>query len=168
MLLWLLAACLDHTQPPGGDEATFVAMQSDFASYLSWEATTVSTQDTGHVEGERVVYLNARPPEGAAEFPVGTIFVKTIAWSGGTDLHAMVKRGGGFNPDGAAGWEWFELVESDGVPIILWRGEAAPEPGSYLCETDLGDTAETVTGDCNTCHGFYSSNDYVQSVALGG
>ncbi len=167
MLLLSLLGCLDHAPAPGGSDASFVAMQADFASFASWEAIPLAQADTGHVAGDRVVYINSRPSEGDDVFPIGTIFVKSIAWEGGTDLHAMVKRGGGYNDDGARGWEWFELVESErGEPVILWRGETTPEPGSYR-DRDV-DTAETVNGDCNVCHGAFSANDYVHSVALGG
>ncbi len=164
-MLLLLLACLDHTPAPGS-EASFVAMQSDFAAFERWETVLVTEADTGHVSGDRVVYINNPPSDEASVFPVGTIFVKTIAWSGGTDIHAMVKRGGDFNAEGARGWEWFELVYSEeGEPVILWRGEGAPEPGAYGVETD---TAETVSGDCNVCHGAFAANDFVHSVALGG
>lgn len=169
-MMLLLAGCLDHTPVPGGEGDAFVAMQADFADYRSWSALPVGAQDTGHVDGTRVVYLSGAPPADAASFPVGTRIVKTITWSGGTDLHAMVKRGGGFNPDGAFGWEWFELVEADdGTPIIKWRGDAPPSDEAYGqlpgAETD---TADTITGDCNVCHGAVAPNDYVHSVALGG
>ena len=165
-MLLLLLACLDHTPAPGGDDESFVAMQADFASFKRWEAIPVATADTGHVAGDRVVYINNRPSVEEIVFPVGTMFVKTIAWEDGTDIHAMVKRGGGYNADGAFGWEWFELVESeDGTPVIRWRGEEAPEPGSY--GADEADTAETVSGDCNVCHGAFAANDYVHSVTLG-
>lgn len=166
-MLLLLLACLDHTPIPGGEGSSFVAMQADFAAYLSWEAIPVAQADTGHVAGDRTVYINNLPSDDDDVFPVGTMIVKTIEWEGGTDLHAMVKRGGGFNPDGAAGWEWFELVESEsGAPVIRWRGNEPPEPGSY--GFDEAETGETVSGDCNVCHGAFSSNDYVHSVALGG
>lgn len=163
----LLIGCLDNDPIPGGAGDSFVAMQSDFADFQSWMATPVAEGDTGHPDGDRVVYLNAEPETGASAFPVGTMIVKTIAWSGGTDIHAMVKRGGGFNPDGAVGWEWFEIVLSDqGSPVILWRGDVPPEGEVY--GQLPGQTADTSTteGDCNACHGAAVNNDYVHTLAL--
>lgn len=155
-----MLACLDHDPIPGGGAETFIALQSDFASFRSWEALPVATADTGHSDGERIVYLNEPPT--AVPFPVGTILVKTID---GLDIHAMAKRGGDFNADGAAGWEWFELVLVDDVPVIKWRGETAPEGETYgQLPGQTGDTGDTINGDCNVCHGAAASNDYVMSV----
>jgi hypothetical protein len=168
LLLALLAGCLDNDPIPGGAPASFIALQSDFADFASWEAIPVDTPDTGHPQGDRVVYLNARPEAGAESFPVGTILVKTIDGPGGTDIHAMAKRGDGFNTDGAVGWEWFELVRADdGTPVIKWRGETAPAGEQYgRLPGEEADTADTITGDCNVCHGGERANDYVHTVAL--
>ena len=96
------------------------------------------------------------------------IVVKTIEWSGGTDIHAMAKRGADYNTEGAFGWEWFELVlADDGTPVILWRGAEPPVGEQYGQLPGMStDTATTVTGDCNTCHGAAASNDYVHSIPL--
>lgn len=168
MLLLSLAACLDNTPIPGGD--TFIALQSDFAGFQDWDATDVDSADTGHVAGERVVYLNSAPDPGADAFPTGTILVKTIAWSGGLDVHAMVKRGSGFNPDGAVGWEWFELaLDDDGTPIIQWRGTEPPAGEAYGTLPGANpDSGATITGDCNTCHASAARNDYVHTVPVDG
>ncbi len=165
MTLLLLAGCLDHDPIPGQQDA-FVAMQSDFEGYPSWESVTVAAEDTGHPDGARTVYVNEMP-EGGDTFPVGTVIVKEIA---GGDIHAMAKRGGGYNADGAVGWEWFELVLSDGAPVIKWRGTEAPEGEAYgaLPGSEPEDTGDLVTGDCNTCHGAAVENDYVHAVPLGG
>ena len=172
-LLWLaLPGCLDHDLAPGAD-GSFVAMQSDFAGYASWEAFGVEAggaenQIGGH-SGDRTVYINALPEEGApgAAFAVGTILLKVaqpVDGSGdtGPDVHAMVKRGDGYNP-GAPGWEWFDLVLSGGVPVINWRGAAPPEGGGY--QAGSLDTANP-DGDCNSCHSAAYDNDYVHTVPL--
>lgn len=163
MLLFLLA-CLDDALAPGAEDA-FVAMQSDFSGYPSWESYPVADLDTGHGEGSRTVYLN-QAASGAA-FPVGTILVKVIT---GGETFAMVKRGGDFNTDGAYDWEWFELVAaSDGTPVIKWRGDEPPAGEQYgALPGQQADTAIGTTGDCDTCHSGARSNDYVFTVPLGG
>jgi hypothetical protein len=164
MLLALLGGCLDNEQAPSD---VFIALQSDFADFESWDATPVSSTDTGHAEGARTVYLNRTPESGADQFAVGTMIVKRIETDAGEDLHAMAKRGGGFNPDGAVGWEWFELVEIDATPVIKWRGINAPEGEAYgQLPGSEGDTADSVTGDCNVCHSSASSNDFVHTIPL--
>lgn len=162
-----LAGCLDNDALPGSG-GSFVAMQADFAGFDTWPAFDVEQADTGHVDGARAVYLNVEPADDATTFPVGTIIVKTIAWSGGTDVHAMAKRGPDYNVDGAFGWEWFELaLADDGSPVIQWRGAVPPEGEQYGQLPGMtGDTAATVNGDCNSCHGAAATNDYVHSIPL--
>lgn len=177
MSLWMpllaLLACLDHTPIPG-EADTFVAMQADFSGYTTWDAVPVdaapvdvASDDSGHPEGERTVYVNAPPTVDAVTFPVGTVIVKTIG--GGADIHAMAKRGAGFNTDGAVGWEWFELVlATDGEPVIKWRGAEPPAGETYgSLPGEPVDSGDTVTGDCNSCHGAVSDNDFVHAVDLG-
>jgi hypothetical protein len=164
-VILLLAACLDHDPIPGGDPETFVAMQADFAGYLGWDRVTVGSGDTGHPDGERAVYFSALPQGGSDAFAVGTRVVKVIP---GADIHAMVKRGGGYNAAGAVGWEWFELaLATDGSPVIRWRGEVPPDGEAYgaLPGADTADTGLEV-GDCNTCHAAAASNDFVHVVPL--
>lgn len=163
MILLTLSACLDHDPPPGGTE-TFVAMQADFYDFRGWNAVEVEQTDSGHPAGDRVVYINQAATDG---FAVGTILVKTIATDAGTDIHAMAKRGGGFNADGAVGWEWFELVTADdGTPVILWRGGAPPDGEAY--GQLPGQTADTGApeGDCNVCHSAVAAKDYVHTEGL--
>jgi hypothetical protein len=78
----------------------------------------------------------------------------------------MAKRGGGYNADGAVGWEWFDLVfAEDGLtPVIDWRGIEPPSGTGYLCWMEDGDTA--IIADCNGCHVGSSANDYVHTVGL--
>ncbi|RYZ01408.1 MAG: hypothetical protein EOO73_35715, partial [Myxococcales bacterium] len=94
------------------------------------------------------------------EFPVGTIIVKQARIEARPEgqLFAMVKRGGRYNPEGAHGWEWFELAERpDQSVAIKWRGVSAPDGEQYG-----GDPH----GTCNACHGEAKANDYVKSPAL--
>ncbi|MDP2307429.1 MAG: hypothetical protein Q8P18_15490 [Pseudomonadota bacterium] len=171
MMFLLLVACLDHTPAPGAGES-FVAMQADFSGYTSWDAVSIDAAGdgdsglSGHPEGERTVYVNTLPPADAVTFPVGTVIVKSI---GGADIHAMVKRGEGFNTDGAVGWEWFELVlATDGEPVIKWRGEAPPAGETYgSLPGEPVDSGDALTGDCNVCHAARSENDFVHAVSLG-
>jgi hypothetical protein len=167
MMILLLAGCLDHTPIPGAGES-FVAMQVDFSGYSSWDAVSIGAagDDSGHPEGERTVYVNELPPADAESFPVGTVIVKTIE---GADIHAMVKRGEGFNTDGAVGWEWFELVlATNGEPVIKWRGEEPPAGETYGSLPGVPvDSGDTLTGDCNACHTARSDNDFVHAVLLG-
>jgi hypothetical protein len=105
------------------------------------------------------VYLNQAPPHGSTEFPVGTIIVKDLGPGPGTaaTTFAMVKRGGGFNEQGATNWEWFELQNNaDASVTILWRGAEPPAGQAYSGEPTA----------CNTCHGTAKSNDFVQSQPL--
>jgi hypothetical protein len=134
-----------------GGDSTFVAVQGDFSDFESWVAFDGGTApaDNIPVQSQRMIYVNELPPPDAASFPVGTILVKTIA---GAQTFAMVKRGGGFNTDGAVGWEWLELVTApDGQPLISWRG-AAPPANTY---------SSTPAMTCNACHMLCRSNDYV-------
>lgn len=164
-MLLLLLACTSKTPEDSAVPEVYIAMQSNFSGFKDWEAIPVSTGDTGHVDGDRTVYINHRPPAGATEFPVGTMIVKTIAWSGGLDVHARAKRGGGFNPEGA-GWEWFELtLLPDDTPVMLWRGASPPDGEDYQSLPD-DSAVPTVNGDCNTCHSAASDNDTVFSVGL--
>lgn len=161
-MLVLLLGCLDHELAPGADAGTFVAMQSDFEGFLAWERTDVAAGDTGgHGAVAKTVYRNLARG-GAARFPVGTLLVKVTPTDEGEDIHAMAKRGDGYNADGAVGWEWFDLVlAEDGTPVINWRGVAPPDGEGYSFGADE-DTA--VEADCNACHGGAHDNDYVFTV----
>ena len=160
-MLLLLLACLDH-QPLPDEGEVYVAMQSDFAGFASWLAYDLDRADTGHPSGPGTVYLNAAPPAGADQFPVGTRLVKAID---GADLHAMAKRGGDFNPDGG-GWEWFELVLDGADPVIRWRGAAPPSGEAYGALPGVTDDSAAPLGDCNTCHGMVADHDFVHTVGL--
>jgi hypothetical protein len=140
----------------------FVALERDFQDFESWHEVDISTrpgQGETHEPGEAHEYVNAVPPPGSKAFPVGTIFVKSMTKSAKKkDIFAMVKRGGGYNPLGSPGWEWFELRrrEDDSVGIV-WRGINPPSGESYG-----GDPM----GGCNGCHQMATKNDFVHAKTL--
>lgn len=149
----------------------FIAQNADFADYRSWPSVVVGEAaiENGHPAGERRVYVSHLPADDAEAFDVGTVFVKEgagleVEGGTGTEIHAMVKRGGGFNADGAVGWEWFELgLSTTNSPIIVWRGQEPPDGESYGCL--LGDCASPL-GQCNTCHQAATNNDFILSPGL--
>lgn len=139
-----------------GDSETFIALQSDFAGYESWNQFDGGNQPIDNITltGQRTLYVNKLPPAGATTFPIGTIIVKTTV---GAQTFAMAKRGGGFNAAGAADWEWFEITESSGSPLIVWRGTTAPLTEVYASVSSVS---------CNACHTQFSDNDYVGGASL--
>jgi len=161
--LWGTFSCGSSSDSGDADAGdVFVAYTETFESYHSWQSWSFTGQaiaGSPHTSGPRTVYLDQKPPHGSTSFPVGTVIVKDIGPDPATadTTFAMVKRGGGFNSDGAKNWEWFELQnQPDGSVVILWRGAEPPAGESYA-----GDPTA-----CNTCHGAAESNDYVQSAPL--
>lgn len=175
----VLAAC-GSTAP--GDTGQFIPLQKDFADFRSWTRFDLgvgvdparAATDTGdggvadgggadgavHVVAPRAIYLNMIPPTGSTTFPVGSILIKTTGEGTATpgDIFGMAKRGGSYNMKGAAGWEWFELVDgTDGKPLIVWRGIVPPAGEGY---------AGIVGGVCNDCHATFAYNDFVGSNKL--
>jgi hypothetical protein len=159
VLLSGAAACGASPAAPEGDGGTFVAFGSDFQGFRSWTRQTLENPAPGgatHVAGTRSIYVNMLPPAGATEFPVGTIIVKTTDADG--KIFARAKRGGAFNARGAAGWEWFELVEdAQGQVAIRWRGLGPPLGETYGGDPNAG---------CNMCHKLAAANDYVLAPGL--
>jgi hypothetical protein len=160
------AAALSACGAPGSadssdgasDGSTFIAFGDDFSHFTAWKSfqDDVGPSTDPHTMGPRTEYINALPPEGATRFPVGTIIVKVIEDT--ATIFAMVKRGGGFNADGAVEWEWFELGDNgDGTYAVQWRGVAPTSSTDPY--TKMGNT-------CNDCHGGFASNDYVESTKL--
>lgn len=165
----LLAACGGGK----GEPATFIALDRDFLGYSSWLTMTLPHQplaDLTEPMGPRVAFLNKRPPKGASEYPVGTIIVKEIQDQPDADTwprFAIAKRGGGFNPDGAAGWEFFLLrLDTQGNLYITSRGLAPSDTGF----DGGGDqyTPAGAAGGCNICHGQseFAAHDHIISVPL--
>ncbi len=159
----------------GDDGEVFIAQPIDFAPFRSWARYSLGDVPLqGHPPGPRFGYLKQAAPKGASEYPVGSIIVKTVETTTDPtqwDIFAMVKRGGGYNPDGALNWEFFLLrIDPSGNPLLLARGAnpADPSPdagtvpgGSYQ---DTGGTGVT----CNRCHGAPGTqqNDHILSAAL--
>jgi hypothetical protein len=168
---WLSSGCLDDEMDPalqGGSASTFIALERDFQSFLSWSRTQVGDAAVvgGHAAGPRFAYVSTPPVD--RKFPVGAMIVKTVevgdpsTWS----IHAKAKRGGGFNPSGAINWEWFELrIVANNDVTILWRGAAPPKDHGYESLPGLGVTS-AMDGDCNTCHATTPSTDYLISPVL--
>jgi hypothetical protein len=165
----VLTACLDNEQDldTAGRATAFIALDRDFADYGSWQSFDLGeTVIEGLPFGRRRLYVSAMPAAGAEEFPVGTKLVKVFEdpdlpeaeW----DIYAMVKRGGGFNGNGAVNWEWFELVrDSSGEVSTEWRGTEPPAGRNYRCLLTTNNSP-----DCNACHAASKSNDYVNSAPL--
>jgi len=150
----LLAACGVEQADSG---SSFIALERDFAGYRSWTSYDLRLDGgvTGaHTSNPRVVYVNRLPEAGATEFPRGAMLVKESPFN----IFAMAKRGGGYNANGARGWEWFELLrdETSGQVSIVWRGLGPPAGEMY------GKAGQT----CNECHGAHVANDSVLSPPL--
>jgi len=170
LLRWLLAAVLlclascvtavDERDPEG----PFIALGTDFEDFREWprwEIPDIGTS-SGHDPGEpRFIYVRDPAPAWGDPFPVGAMIVKTLEVGAPPEweIHAMAKRGGEYNAEGARGWEWFDLgLSADGRPIILWRGEGtAADPGGYVTVEATG---------CNACHAVVAGSDYVFTRAV--
>ena len=163
LLLALTLACGAAASPAPPE--TFVALAGDFAPYASWPSFYVGDvpdPDGVDLSGPRTVYVNQLPAHGAKEFPVGTILVKVVETAEAPEswqMFGLVKRGGGFDEDGAPNWEWFGLsTDSSGHVSIDWRGTGPPPDGGY---GGLGAAL-----GCVFCHANATTNDYVQTPAL--
>jgi hypothetical protein len=151
----------------GESPTTFVAYASDFAGFRTWASTPgvapgapqpAGSADGGVHSGTLTTYINRKPAKGSTSFPVGTIIVKEPDGPAITDrqIFAMVKRGGGFNVDGATDWEWFELRSVDAENVtILWRAIPAGSE-AYAANPNL----------CNDCHTMARANDFVWTAGL--
>lgn len=158
VVLLALGATLGCAEP--GESGELVATEEDFASFRDWPAFDLPEESLteSHANGPRRLYYSDVPDSPEAPFPVGTILVKTVENGAPTEweIHAMVKRGGGFNEAGAQGWEFFDLdIDASGVVRIEWRGDGPP-PGS-LGYPGAGEGA----GQCNGCHWVVPERDYV-------
>ena len=167
-LVTLLAGtgCGGRDADPSAEGASFLAFASAFEGFRTWPSTPLDgapIAESPHTSGPRVVYVNRAPAAGSTAFPVGTVIVKEFAGTAAdpAKIFAMVKRGGGFNSAGAAGWEWFELQTPSAAPgspvAIVWRGVGPP-----LGEIYGGDP----NGGCNGCHAGARANDFVQTPGL--
>lgn len=147
------------------DAGVFIAVGRDFEGYESW-----TMFDRGYDpvppshDGTSLIYIDEMPPAGMQSFPIGTRIVRIeqfredpAEW----EIHAMVKRGGGYNAEGALDWEFFELALVDDVPYIVWRGEGPATGDGYRPAPG----ATEVLG-CNHCHAAVPENDSVLSPVL--
>jgi Cytochrome P460 len=158
----VMVACVDgDTQ---NDGKPFLAFASTFQGYRQWPAqiidTTVDPPASTHISGPRTAFINQLPSAGATEFPIGTVIVKELESGNLSDrqVFAMVKRGGGYNSEGATGWEWFELknIDEDNVDIV-WRGVGPPAGEKYGGDPN---------GGCNGCHAAAKANDFVHDQVV--
>jgi len=163
LLSGILAACapVESSTDPEPDSGP-IAFASSFKDFRTWEKFPIAPGPNGtiHTAGARTEYLNKAPPSGSASFPVGTIIVKESDSEPLVDrqIFARVKRGGAYNVNGAAGWEWFELANVDaGQVTIIWRGVGPPVGEKYGGDPN---------GGCNGCHGAAKDNDFVLTEAL--
>jgi hypothetical protein len=146
----------------GRAPTSFIAFERDFQGFRTWAGGSfveLPARGQTHYAGEQRYFVRG-PERKGREFPVGTIIVKQALLDARPEgqLFAMVKRGGGFNARGAAGWEWFELVErGDKTVAIKWRGVSAPSGENY---------GNDPHGTCNVCHAEAKTNDFVKSPAL--
>ncbi len=155
-----LAGCAADVPPD-----VFIAFGEDLEGYAEWTTFDrgVDPVPPSH-EAHSFIYVNALPPAGLAEFPVGTMIVREhrleddpATWI----VHAMVKRGGGYNADGAPGWEWFGLaLDGDRRPFVAWRGTGPADGDGYVAPVG----GEVLS--CNQCHGSATYNDSVLSPVL--
>ncbi|MCB9592149.1 MAG: hypothetical protein H6719_05400 [Sandaracinaceae bacterium] len=160
LLAAALGGCASDVPPD-----VFIAFGEDFEDYPTWTSFDrgVDPIPPSH-EAASFLYVDPMPPSGSPEFPVGTRIVREQRVGedpAGWVLHAMVKRGGGFNADGAPGWEFFGLaLADDGRPFIAWRG-TGPADGDGYTAPDGGEVLS-----CNQCHGSATYNDSVLSPVL--
>ena len=142
-------------RPAGPPLTGFIALERDFAAYDTWESVSFDggAIEEVHAGGVRTVFLNGRPDAGLSEWPVGTVLVKELPFT----TFAMVKRGAGYNADGAKGWEWFELYRDPPTTVrIKWRGLGPP----------LGENYSMTGQTCNDCHSAHVVNDSVLTPAF--
>lgn len=152
---------------PSGAEP-YIAFDRDFSDFRTWPRIAVGSAPLAwHDEGPRYVYRRPTPPmlsasgdaavsgDASVEYPTGTIFVKTTE-SGAPEtwrIFAMVKRGAGYNSEGARGWEFFELkIDPQNRVTIQARGVRLGVRYDMVNETEV---------TCNDCHGAARSTDSV-------
>jgi hypothetical protein len=166
-LLWcagalgLAPACLDNkldTSDAVGGKTVFIAQARDFATFADWMVFKRDTKtDHGGILGTTTIYLNSKPDAETHTFPIGTILFKRMDVTGFDQptIHAMAKRGSGFNAEGALGWEYFELLlDAKNRPAILWRGDKPPSDEQYqaLLGASSIERPKGTDGACNSCH----------------
>src|SRR5213594_3543211 len=125
---FLVAGLLGALVATAAPAKEFVAQESDFRCLLKGkrvEGHTFVLFNRNHARLRRAIHL-ARKGEPGEHYPVGTI-VQLFPFE------AMVKRGGGFNPD-VDGWEFFQLSVTPSGTQIVSRGGAKVANGIGSCQ----------------------------------
>lgn len=163
LLIVLAVGCAaEEPLPPVGPR---IAFGRDFEGFTGWRAYPLPDESLtdGHLSSpSRTLYIDREPPPEGQPFELGTIVIKTIEEGPPSEwvVHAMAKRGGGYNPDGAVDWEFFDLhLEDDEQVAIAWRGTG--DDGVLYFDPTTGDRLA-----CNSCHAFGGELDYVFSRAV--
>lgn len=156
-----LTGCLDDTLPPGegSTDLQFIPTATDLTGFQDWP---VAVHRTDHAGRPMSLYMNQAVPAEGYEFEKMTMIVKTVEIGGAMDqweVHAMVKRGGGYGVHGAPGWEFLNLrVLNTGAVVILNRGDGTGL-GGYSDPAEMSGTDAV----CLDCHGDAGDNDYVMA-----
>jgi hypothetical protein len=144
---FLMAGLLGVLVATAAPAREFVATESDFRCLLDGkriDGQNFLLFNRNHGRLRKAVHL-ARKGKPGKHYPVGTI-VQLFPFE------AMVKRGGGFNPDGD-GWEFFQLSVTPNGTQIVSRGGAEVANG---------------IGSCQGCHqSFASQFDLICGFVIG-
>lgn len=156
LCLLMVSGCALETEPPVGPR---IALAADFEGFQSWRRVALPEHSIteGHLSSEeRYLYIDREAPELPEAFPTGTIVVKTIEigppeeW----EIHAMVKRGDGYNAHGSVGWEFFDLrFDARERLSIAWRG-LGDEATAYIDPTGQ-------VRACSECHDLVPDRDFI-------
>ena len=140
------SGCLDDEMDPalaGGSGATFIALERDFQSFLSWSRTQVGDAEVvgGHAAGPRFAYVSTPPVDG--KFPVGAMIAKTVevgdpsTWS----IHAQGQARRRLQSVGRDRLGMVRAAHRRGNDVtILWRGAQPPKDHGYESLPGLGAT----------------------------
>jgi hypothetical protein len=126
----------DGGNPAGSPE--FVAEASDFECLKNWPKVrnVRLTNRLGHLDEALALAEGAAP---GAQYPVGTIIQLFPG-------EAMVKRGGGYDPENND-WEYFELEVTAAGTAIAKRGR--------------DDVINMLGGQCFGCHAAARDHDFI-------
>ena len=158
------AAACGGAKDSGGASACmpepFISFTRDFEDLDAWSTAELGGPDNeAHAAGGQL-FSRALGLDADGGLCAGSMLVRSqpAVADSPASLHGMVKRGGGFNADGAVGWEWFGLGRSEaGAPVVLWRGEEAPSDVGY------NNGVELVEANCNACHAAGAEHDHLMS-----
>lgn len=159
-----IGGCAGAADSGGADRGCapepFIAFTRDFEDLRAWPQVALSgPANAAHASGG-ALYASVLGLDADGGLCAGSALVREqpANAAGPASLHGMVKRGGGFNAEGAVGWEWFGFGESaDGEPVVLWRGDEAPSEVGY------NNGVELIEADCNGCHQAGAAFDFLMS-----